>query len=422
MRLVQLVVADEQRDTALDALQRTGADTITTETEQDATVLSFPLPTGAVDDVLGQLRDAGVETDDYLLVTDLETATSPNLDALEEEYTEGPETGSRVPLDELQSTARKAEPDRVAFVAQVILSATVAAAGLLLDSAIAVVGSMVIAPFTNAALSLSVGAVIDDIELMANSSKTQLVGFGLAVITGGGVGLVARWASIVPSALAIESIPLIRAFSSPNLLILAIAVTAGGAGAFALATDQNVSIAGVAVAATIVPAAATIGVGLAWGNAAVAVGAATLLTTNVLLIHLVAFLVLTALGYRSGLPDIGDRALNARTAGHVFLIGVVLVAAVLTATVTYRYVAADRTINHEVSTTLDSPRYDRLVLTGVQTDYTGFSSVEGNSTVIVTIRKPAERQHPGLVRTLQRRIRSHTDQRVTVDVQFTDYR
>lgn len=302
MRLIQLLVRDEHQDKIFDTLDEIGVDSVALSTDRrNASFVSFPVPPGAVEEILDQLRDAGFETEEYTIISDLDSAITPNFDALEKRYTEGPHAESRISHEELRTSARELQPDRTTFSAQAVLSATVAAAGLLLNSAIAIVGSMVLSPFTSSLLSAALGAVIDDHDLLTDSVKSQSVGLFIAVLTGIGVGLLAKLSSLVSPNHTITSIKLINDFSSPNLLLLTIAIAAGSASAFALATNQGVALAGVAVAAAIVPSAATVGIGLAWKQLSVALGALILLVINVIFINIIACITFLLLGYQPSL-------------------------------------------------------------------------------------------------------------------------
>lgn len=216
MRLVQILVSDDDRDDVFDILDEREVDFVTLDTDRrDADLVVFPLPSGAVEEIVTQFREAGVEPEQYTTISDLDAAMTPNFDALEKEYTEGPDAESRVARGELRTSAREIEPDRTIFVVQAVLSATVAAAGLLLDSAIAVVGAMVISPFTSSLLSAALGAVVDDTGLLVDGLKPQLLGLSLAALTGAGVGFLARWLSLVPPDHAIAGMKQITNFSSP---------------------------------------------------------------------------------------------------------------------------------------------------------------------------------------------------------------
>lgn len=306
MRKVEIVVPDECRNDAFDVLDEVGVDFVVHGRDRrDASLVSFPLPSGAVEDVLNRLRDVGVDVERYTVVSDLDAAFTPNFDELEKSYTEGSEAESRIARGELRTSAREIEPDRTVFSVQAVLSATVAAAGLLLNSAIAIVGAMVISPFTSAFLTAALGVIIDDRNLSKDGGTGQLLGLSLAVVTGVAIGLLAHSTTLVPPAGSIGGMKQMSNFSSPGPLLLTIAVTAGGASALAMASNQGVVLAGVAVAAAVVPSAATLGIGLAWGQFAVARGALVVLLMNVGCINLVSYLTFLALGYNSSTVNYG---------------------------------------------------------------------------------------------------------------------
>lgn len=300
MRLIQFLVQDELSDEKLSVLDGLGVDYVILRADRrNASLVLFPAPTGAVEEILDELRDANLEIDNYTVISELNSATTPNIDELEKHYTEGPDAASYVSYDELRTSAREITPDQKTFIAEAVLSAAVAAAGLLLNSAILIVGAMVISPFTSSVLSVALGAIIGDRDLMRDGTTSQLFGLIIAVLTATGVGLLTKWSTLAPPNHAISGVDQIREFSSPNLLLILIAIAAGSAGAFALATDQRTALVGVAVAAAIVPSAATIGVGLAWKIPSIAVGAFTLLVANVLLINAVSYVTFVLIGYQS---------------------------------------------------------------------------------------------------------------------------
>lgn len=304
MRHVEILVRDEDREAVFGVLDERGVDFVALRTDRrDASLVSFPLPSGAVEDVLDRLRAAEVDVERYTVVADLDAAVTANFDDLEKRYAEGSGAESRVAREELRTTAREVEPDRTMFVAQALLSATVAAAGLLSNSAIAIVGSMVISPFTSSLLSAALGVVIDDRDLLVDGLKSQLFGLSLAALTGLGVGLVAHWTGVVPPDGPVAGMKQMTEFSTPGPLLLTLAVAAGGASALALATNQGLVLAGVAVAAAVVPAAAAVGVGLAWGTAAVVRGALVVLLMNVGCINLTSYVTFVLLGYGSSPVD-----------------------------------------------------------------------------------------------------------------------
>lgn len=299
MRLIQVLVQNEYLDDITDILYELDVDPVVLSVDRrNASLVVFPVPTGAVDEIIDDLQDVGIDTDNYTVIIELDSAITPHLDALEKQYTEGPEAETRVSYDELRTTAREIEPDRPTFVAQIVLSTAVAAAGLLLNSAVVIVGAMVISPFPSPLFSVALGAIISDRDLLIESTRSQAIGSVIAVLTGGGVGLLTRWSARVPPNHTIRESKQIIEFTSPNLLLVLIAFAAGCAGAFVLATNQETALVGVAVAAALVPAAAAVGISLAWWELSLAAGALILLTANILLINVTSYITFILLGYQ----------------------------------------------------------------------------------------------------------------------------
>ena len=73
-----------------------------------------------------------------------------------------------------------------------------------------------------------------------------------------------------------------REHVTPDFLSLIIAVGAGIAGIVSLMTGVSAAIVGVMIAVALIPPAATVEIGLAWGQPFVSVGSAVLLLVNVL--------------------------------------------------------------------------------------------------------------------------------------------
>ncbi|WP_254536638.1 TIGR00341 family protein [Halomarina litorea] len=427
MRLIQTRVPADARENVLATLDEENIEHIVADEggDSDAMVLYFPVPDGAVEKVLDRLHEEGLEEDAYTVITDIESATTPTLKDLESKYTQGPDDEVGLSHAALRSNAREVTPGRPMFVMFAALSAVLAAAGLLLNSAIVIVGAMVISPFAGSSLSASVGAVIGDYRSMLDSFKSQLLGLVVAVGSATAAAALIKWSYLVPPSLAIENIAQVSAFSIPIVLTFFIAIFAGAAGALALATDLSVSLAGVAVAAAIVPAAAAVGLGVVWVKPLLALGAIVLLLMNLLLINVSAFVALTLFGYR-GSANVALReyvTFDLRSVGYAVVGVVVLVALVVSVVSTYQYLVFVETTNHNVEAVLGEGQYEDLELVDVQTDYGAeflYPSSE-SETVRVVVSRSAGEEYPDLSRALQREIAADTPRGVTVQVQFVDY-
>jgi uncharacterized hydrophobic protein (TIGR00271 family) len=425
MRLIQVFVPAESHEAVREALGEMGVEFVFGDAEgrREGSLAYVPVPTGAVETVLGRLYDAGLDRDTYTVVTDVDRATVPNVEEIADRYVEGPRGEHGASNAEIRERAEDLTPETVTYLAFAIASAVVAVGGLLLDSAVVIVGAMVIAPFAGSTLSASVGAVVDDRGMVVDSATSQVSGLAIAYVGGLAMSVFLRRTGFVPTTLDVGRIGQVAAFVTPNLLTLAIAVSAGLAGALALATDLPVSIAGVAVAAAIVPAAAAAGVGTAWGDPLLVAGAAVLLLMNIVVINLAAYLTFVALGYRSSVVgSVRENAtLSLRTGAYTAIVVAFLVVAGATVVGTYAHLTFEQRTNDAVQTVLADDEYDSLTLEGVGTEYNDASVLADEVAVTVTVGRTTDLDHPDLAERLRAAIGAATDRAVRVDVRFVDY-
>ena len=302
MRLVQVMIPAGKREAVLSVLDENGIDyALSDETSgrRYTGVVSFPLPTNAVEPILDQLREeTGIDRDAYTVVLDAETVVSERYDQLEKEWTEG-EEGERIARDELITRAADLAPDWVPFLVMTAISAVVATSGLLLDSAAVVVGSMVIAPLIGPAMATSVGSVVDDRDLFVRGIKLQAAGALLAVASAAAFAGLLRFGNIVPLGTnEVLAIGEVRERLSPGVPSLVVALAAGIAGALSLSSGVSSALVGVMIAAALVPPTAVVGIGVAWGRPGAVVGSAVLVAVNFLSINLVALAVFWYQGYQ----------------------------------------------------------------------------------------------------------------------------
>ena len=168
------------------------------------------------------------------------------------------------------------------FVLLVILSAIVAAIGLLENNLAVIVGAMVIAPLLGPNIAFALGASLGEKKLVITSLKAIFVGVNTAVLVAIGIGLI--WPGD---------------FDSMELLLrtdvaysgTAIALASGAAASLSLISGTSTVLVGVMVAVALMPPAVTIGLMLSIGSYDLALGAALLLTVNIVCINLSSKLV-----------------------------------------------------------------------------------------------------------------------------------
>lgn len=423
MRLVQITVPPGERDTVLGVLEEYDIDYVLTDetgSRRYTAIVYFPLPTEAVQDVLDALRDAGLSEDAYTVVLAAETVVSRRFEKLRKEYEEN-STQEQVARAELKTTAEGLVSSLPTYVILTVVSAVIATVGLLLDSPAVVVGSMVIAPLIGPAMSASVGTVVDDAKLVNRGIKLQVLGLVLAVAAAAMFALVVRWASLVPPGLDPTTIGQVQARLSPDFLSLVVALGAGVAGAMSLTAGVSSALVGVMIAVALIPPAATMGIGIAYGLPVVALSSGVLTLVNVLSINLAALVVFWYAGYR---PHDFLRREQARSR-TVKRVGVLVVAiAVLSlflGAVTFNTVTsatAERQIQADISAVLEEPAYQEVTVLDTEVRQTDRAIFRQPEHVIITVGIPPEEDPPDLADRIDDRIERSLDRDVTVEVRI----
>ena len=422
MRLVQLRVPAESRESVLEALDEEGVDHVDTpETDGDATLVHFPLPTEAVESVLDAVHEVGLAEDGYAVVASAETARSPRFEELEEQYVAGSGEEDAITDAELRSKTLNLTPSRLVYYAMTLLSVLVAVAGLLLDAPSVVVGAMVVAPQVGASLTTAVGATLDDRRMFWNGLRLQFYSLVGAVLAATLFGWALRNAGFVPPMLDISTVSQISTRTSPGLLTLLVGLCAGAAGGFSLASDVPESLVGVAVAVALVPAAAAAGIGIAWGYPSVTVGASLLLVVNAISINIAAVAVLWGLGYRPWEEIDGPVADLVRAArSRRVLVGAAVTAILLLApgALIANQVAFENEANDAIEATLERPEYEELELVST---HVGFGSgTPESASISVTIARPADGAYPRLADEISRAVEARTGEKSLVEVEFVE--
>jgi uncharacterized hydrophobic protein (TIGR00271 family) len=193
---------------------------------------------------------------------------------------------------DLDLTAGDARSKQSAFWTMLVLSAVIATAGVLADSTATVIGAMIIAPLSTPIMGVALGIVLRDSRLTRRAAGFVLLGALLVVLVG------VLFALLVPSSYDLLGNSQIAGRVSPGLFDLVAAVATGFAGAVGLARrDVAAVLPGVAIAISLVPPLAVVGVCAGQGSFALATGALVLFVSNFVALVLAGTLVYTAAGY-----------------------------------------------------------------------------------------------------------------------------
>jgi uncharacterized hydrophobic protein (TIGR00341 family) len=424
VRLVQVTIPTGKRGAVLDTLDDEGIDYVVTEEtsgREYTAVVHFPLPTEAVEDILESLHDVGLAEDAYTIVLNAETVVSRQFDALSKRYEEESEKGGHIARQELVARADELAPKWRTYFVLTLVSTIIATAGLLLDSPATVVGSMVIAPLLGPAMSASVGTVVGDNDLFRRGVRLQLLGVLLSVVGAAVFAFLVKEAHVVPPGLDVVELSEVRERLRPDFLSLVVALGAGVAGVFSLMTGVSAALVGVAIAVALIPPAATVGIGIAWGIPTLAIGSGILVLVNVLSINLAALVVLWYSGYR---PERFFRVGQARAAlvkrAAVLVFAIAVLSAFLGG-VTYasfQSASTEQAVKAGVEDLTGAPQYEGVTLLDMRYEYESGLVVQHPTEVVVTLGVPPGSDYPGLPATLNERIDARAGRNITVEVRY----
>ncbi|WP_070365457.1 TIGR00341 family protein [Halodesulfurarchaeum formicicum] len=424
MRLVQIAVPTGKRGAVLETLDSLDIEYVVSEetgSRDKSAVVHFPLPASAVEDVLDELREIGIDDEAITVVVEAQTIVSRKFDALKERYEEeNEEDSAKIARGEIVATVDGLAPNISTYVILSVISAIVATAGILLDSPAVVVGSMVIAPLIGPAMATSVGSVVADREIFVRGVTRQAIGFGVAIPAAALFALFAKSVNLVPPGIDLLAIEQVSGRLSPDFLSLAVALGAGVAGALSLSTGVSTALVGVMIAAALIPPTAVIGIGIAWAMPQAILGASVLVLVNVLSINLAALLVLWYEGYQ---PEGWFELTEARTATlkriAVLAVAIAALSVFLGATTlaTYQNATFEDQVQVEVEGSIAGLEDAELLEVEFQHRQTLlYRDVDG---VVVSVGVRAGDTPPeGLAADLATRIEAETGQSVPIEVRY----
>ncbi|MFB8003088.1 TIGR00341 family protein [Nocardia sp. NPDC056000] len=195
-------------------------------------------------------------------------------------------------VDRLDLASGDTGAKRSAFWTMLALSGVIAISGVVGNSAATVIGAMIVAPLSTPILGVGLGIAIGRGRLVAQSLLLVLSGVLLIV------GLGFLFAQFLPNATHVLANSQVLGRTSPTLMDLTAALATGLVGAIAVTRrDVGDVLPGVAIAISLVPPLAVVGVCLGSDAPALALGAFVLFASNVIAMMITATVVLVAAGY-----------------------------------------------------------------------------------------------------------------------------
>jgi uncharacterized hydrophobic protein (TIGR00271 family) len=225
------------------------------------------------------------------------------------------EAVDRVDLfDRLQSGARW----NVDYILMMCLSTAIASLGLIQNSTAVVIGAMVVAPLMTPLIGAGLSLIQGNLLFFRDAMRAMGFGIAASLTISITLGFIVPLEQLTPELLA---------RGAPTIIDLAVAFLSGAAAAYALARPSLLgALAGVAIAAALVPPLATVGIAFTEFRWDIVEGAAILFVTNLVAIILGAAFVYRLLGIQGSRIGVRLPLWVRRTVLLLVLLSVVLTA------------------------------------------------------------------------------------------------
>jgi uncharacterized hydrophobic protein (TIGR00271 family) len=208
----------------------------------------------AADEIIDALCGLGLDHTGGITLEALDTALSDAADRAEEA---APGEGAdAVVWEELLGRTGEESRTNVTFLAFLTIACLLAAVGVLTNSAVTIVGAMVVGPEFGPLAALAVGLVLRRWDLVRLAGAALGIGFPLAmVVTLGGALLVSVTDVFGTEAFELKRHSEVDFVFSVGVPSLVVAMLAGAAGMLAMTSAKSAALVGVFISVTTVPAA-----------------------------------------------------------------------------------------------------------------------------------------------------------------------
>lgn len=241
-------------------------------------LLQFDVAREAANDVIALLRAEQLDRVGSIAIERVDTALSDVAASAERDAPGDP--SEAVIWEEVEARVRDESSLSVSFVALLTIAVAIAAVGILTDSAVLIVGAMVVGPEYGALASIAMGLHKRRPQRVRRGLRALLVAFPVAIAFSFALTLAIEAVGETPRAYLDGRRAVTDFISHPDTFSVIVAVLAAIAGTLALTEAKSGALIGVLVSVTTVPAAANIGVALAHGRGGEALGALAQLVLN----------------------------------------------------------------------------------------------------------------------------------------------
>lgn len=240
--------------------------------------------------ILQELRALGLEERGSIAVEVVDASVSRGAAAAERIARGAP--ADAVVWEEIEGRVSESAALSMSFLVFMTIATMIGAIGLITDSIVLIIGAMVVGPEYGPLAGICVALIEGRPQLAVRSLRALALGFPVAITAAWLLTLALKATGIAPDMLSPADHELTLFVVRPNWYSAIVAVLAGIAGMLALVSAKSGPLIGVLISVTTIPAAANVGVAVAYGDKGDAGRAVAQLGINLTAITLSGLLVL----------------------------------------------------------------------------------------------------------------------------------
>jgi uncharacterized hydrophobic protein (TIGR00271 family) len=212
--------------------------------------------------VISDLRALGIAKDGAISLEEIDTQISEHADRAVERARGAP--ADAVVWEEVEASTNESVELSATFLAFMLIATLLAAVGVYQDSAILIVGAMVVGPEFGPLAGFCVASVHRRGRLALRSALALAVGFPLAIAAAYLATLAFKAVGLLDEDFSQADHGLANIIAQPDFFTFFVASCAGAAGMLSLSTAKSGALIGVLISVTTIPAAANVGVAAAY--------------------------------------------------------------------------------------------------------------------------------------------------------------
>jgi len=247
-------------------------------TRPDGDAVQFDLHEGVANPVFRDLRGLGLDRAGAICVERVDATLADHAPTA----SHGALVRERAPVWEMvEATIRAGAAYSPSFYILLVSAGLIGAVGILTNSQILIVGAMVVGPEYSAIIAVALGISNRDRGPMWDGLLALLWGFLAAIVITLLFALAVRRAGQAPASFLAGTRPVSNLINTPNMYSVIVAILAGLVGVVSLTEARANALIGVFISVTTIPAAADVGVSLAFSSWREARGSAFQLLLNI---------------------------------------------------------------------------------------------------------------------------------------------